>query len=220
MARLTWDGDGERLYETGCSQGVLFVRNAAGTAWETGVAWNGLISVTESPSGGDANALYADDIKYLELRGAEDYGATIEAYTYPEEFNQCNGVEELSGKGLFIGQQVRKPFCLCYKTLIGNDTSGTDYGYKLHLIYNATVSPSDQSHSTVNESPEAVTFSWEATTIPVEVSGKKPTSHIVIDSTQVPTGKMTAVEAALYGDTNGSSTLKTPDELLGILSAT
>lgn len=226
MSRLVWDDVGERLYETGCSQGVLYPQNSAGTGWDTGVAWNGLISVSESPSGGDPNTLYADDIKYLELRGAEEFGATIEAYTYPEEFNACNGVVELEDKGAFIGQQTRKPFCMAYKTLIGNDTQGTDHGYKIHVIYNATVSPSEQQHSTVNESPEAVTFSWEMTTVPIPVTGYKPTAHITIDSTKVPEGKMTAVENALFGsDASGQGqtgtdpTLKTPDQILAILKA-
>lgn len=229
MPRLVWDAPGERIYETGVSNGVLYVQNSAGTGWENGVAWNGLTSVSESPSGADPNTLYADNIKYLELRGAEEFGATIEAYTYPEEFNACNGVVEMdSGKGIFVGQQTRKRFCMAYKTLIGNDTNGTDYGYKLHVIYNATVSPSEQSHSTVNESPEAVTFSWELTTVPIPVTGFKPCAHIVIDSTQVPEGKMTAIENALFGKdatTNPASeasepTLKTPDELLALINAT
>ena len=186
MSKLVWDAPGERLYETGVSNGVLYVQNSAGTGWETGVAWNGLTSVSESPSGADPNTLYADNIKYLELRGAEEFGATIEAYTYPEEFNACN------------------------------------------VIYNATVSPSEQSHSTVNESPEAVTFSWELTTVPIAVTDFKPCAHIVIDSTQVPEGKMTKIEEALFGKdatTNPASegsepTLKTPDELLAIINAT
>lgn len=228
MPRLIWDDIGERVYETGCSNGVLYPQNAAGTGWDTGVAWNGLISVTESPSGADPNALYADDIKYLELRAAEEFGATIEAYTYPEEFNACNGVVELGNSGAFIGQQTRKPFCMAYKTLIGNDTQGTDYGYKLHVIYNATVSPSEQAHSTVNESPEAVTFSWELTTVPIAVTDHKPCAHIVIDSTKVPEGKMTAIENALFGKNPTSEqaadgtdpTLKTPDQLLEIITAT
>ena len=230
MSRLVWDATGERLYETGVSNGVLYVQNSAGTGWENGVAWNGLISVTESPSGADPNTLYADNIKYLELRGAEEFGATVEAYTYPEEFNACNGVVEMAeGKGIFVGQQTRKRFCMAYKTLIGSDTNGTDHGYKLHVIYNATVSPSEQSHSTVNESPEAVTFSWELTTVPIDAgTGFKPCAHIVIDSTQAPEGKMAKVEEALFGKdatTNPASegsepTLKTPSELLAILSAT
>ena len=230
MSRLVWDATGERLYETGVSNGVLYVQNSAGTGWETGVAWNGLTSVSESPSGADPNTLYADNIKYLELRGAEEFSATVEAYTYPEEFNACNGVVEMAeGKGIFVSQQTRKRFCMAYKTLIGNDTNGTDYGYKLHVIYNATVSPSEQSHSTVNESPEAVTFSWELTTVPIAVGeGFKPCAHVVIDSTQTPEGKMAKVEEALFGKdatTNPASegsepTLKTPSELLAILSAT
>lgn len=232
MAALVWDATGSRLYETGVDHGVLYTQNTAGTGWNTGVAWNGLISVTESPSGGDPNALYADNIKYLELRGAEEFGATIEAYTYPDEFNACNGVVELDGKGLYIGQQTRKPFCMAYRTLIGSDTDGTDHGYKIHIIYNATVSPSEQAHSTVNESPEAATFSWEVSTVPIAVSyGSgiyRPVAHIVIDSTQTPTGKLKSVENALFGvdaDQEHSisasdPTLKTPDEILALLSAT
>ena len=232
MSALVWDAQGSRLYETGVDHGVLYTQNTAGTGWNAGVAWNGLISVTESPSGGDPNALYADNIKYLELRGTEEFGATIEAYTYPDEFNACNGVVELSNKGLYIGQQTRKPFCMAYRTLIGSDTDGTDHGYKIHIIYNATVSPSEQAHSTVNESPEAATFSWEVSTVPIAVAAEggkyRPVAHIVIDSTQTPAGKLKSVEDALFGvdaDAEHSiaasdPTLKTPDEILALLSAT
>lgn len=227
MAALTWDATGERLYETGCSHGVLFVQNDEGTGWANGVAWNGLISVTESPSGADPNALYADDIKYLELRSAEEFGATIEAYTYPDEFAACDGIRELEGVqnyglGVFVGQQTRKPFCLCYQTLIGNDTEGTDHGYKINIIYNATVSPSEKSHSTVNESPEAVTMSWEVTTIPIGLNPAdfptlKPTAYMSIDSTKVNSTKLETIKTRLYGGNNTESTLLTPDDVYSII---
>ena len=172
MAKLTWDDTGKRLYETGVKQGVLYLLDEDGT-YKNAVAWNGLTAVTESPSGAEATALYADDIKYLSLMSAEEFGATIEAYTYPEEFAQCDGSASLA-TGVYIGQQARKTFGMCYKTTLGNDVEGNDYGYKLHIIYGAKASPSEKAYATINDSPEAITFSWEITTTPVNVAGFKP----------------------------------------------
>lgn len=217
MAKLVWDKTGERLYETGVSHGVLYVQNSTG-AYPTGVAWNGLTAVTESPSGAEATPLYADDIKYLELRSAEEFGATIEAYTYPKEFEACDGSAELA-EGVTIGQQDRKAFGLCYRTIVGNDVKKNDLGYKLHLIYGATASPSEKGYQTVNDSPEAITFSWEVTTTPINVDGFKPTSSLTIDSTKVDKSKLDALEAKLYGDESTEATLPTPDEVAAIFKA-
>lgn len=197
MSRLTWDAAGERLYETGVKQGVIYPQNSSG-AYPVGVAWNGLTSVSESPSGADANPFYADDTKYIELRSAEEFGGTIEAYTYPDEFAVCDGTAELMS-GVLVGQQTRKPFGLCYRTIIGNDTDSNDHGYKLHLVYNATASPSEKQYQTVNDSPELITFSWEFTTTPIPVTGHKNTSTIVIDSTKVDAEKLAVLENVLYG---------------------
>ena len=217
MAKLVWDKTGERLYETGVSHGVLYVQNSTG-AYPTGVAWNGLTAVTESPSGAEATPLYADDIKYLELRSAEEFGATIEAYTYPTEFEACDGSAELA-EGVTIGQQDRKTFGLCYRTIVGNDVKKNDLGYKLHLIYGATASPSEKGYQTVNDSPEAITFSWEVTTTPINVDGFKPTSSLTIDSTKVDKSKLDALEAKLYGTESAEATLPTPDEVAAIFKA-
>lgn len=217
MAKLVWDKTGERLYETGVSHGVLYVQDSTG-AYPTGVAWNGLTAVTESPSGAEATPLYADDIKYLELRSAEEFGATIEAYTYPTEFEACDGSAELA-KGVTIGQQDRKTFGLCYRTIVGNDVKKNDLGYKLHLIYGATASPSEKGYQTVNDSPEAITFSWEVTTTPINVDGFKPTSSLTIDSTKVDKSKLDALEAKLYGAESAEATLPTPDEVAAIFKA-
>lgn len=217
MAKLVWDKTGERLYETGVSHGVLYVQDSTG-AYPTGVAWNGLTAVTESPSGAEATPLYADDIKYLELRSAEEFGATIEAYTYPTEFEACDGSAELA-KGVTIGQQDRKTFGLCYRTIVGNDVKKNDLGYKLHLIYGATASPSEKGYQTVNDSPEAITFSWEVTTTPINVDGFKPTSSLTIDSTKVDKSKLDALEAKLYGDESTEATLPTPDEVAAIFKS-
>ena len=180
---LTWDAQGEHLYETGVDRGVLYPQNSDGT-YANGVGWNGLTSVNQSPSGGDANDLYADNIKYLSLRAAEDYGATVEAFTYPDEFMECDGSKEIA-TGVYAGQQARKPFGFSYRTLIGNDTELDAHGYKIHLVYNATVSPSEKSYGTVNDSPDAINFSWEVSTTPVALStGYKPTAHLEIDSTK------------------------------------
>lgn len=217
MAKLVWDKTGERLYETGVSHGVLYVQDSTG-AYPTGVAWNGLTAVTESPSGAEATPLYADDIKYLELRSAEEFGATIEAYTYPKEFEACDGSAELA-EGVTIGQQDRQTFGLCYRTIVGNDVKKNDLGYKLHLIYGATASPSEKGYQTVNDSPEAITFSWEVTTTPINVDGFKPTSSLTIDSTKVEKSKLDALEAKLYGAESAEATLPTPDEVAAIFAS-
>ena len=215
MAKLVWDESGKRIYETGVQKGVLYVQDESGL-YPKGVAWNGLTAVTESPSGAEATPLYADDIKYLELRSAEEFGATIEAYTYPEEFEACDGSASLA-KGVSIGQQDRKAFGLCYRTVVGNDVQGNSHGYKLHLIYGAVASPSEKAYATVNDSPEAVTFSWEITTTPVEIEGFKPTASITIDSTKVDPGKLAELEKKLYGDT-GDAQLPLPSEVKAIFA--
>lgn len=218
MAKLTWDNTGERLYETGVKQGVLYPIQTGG-AYSKGVAWNGLTAVTESPSGAEATALYADDVKYLSLMSTEEFGATIEAYTYPDEFAECDGSASLS-EGVMLGQQKRKTFGLCYRTTLGNDVDGNDYGYKLHLIYGALAAPSEKAYATINDSPEAITFSWEITTTPVSVTGFKPTSCITIDSTKVPEGQLAKLEKVLYGDDNSSEArLPLPDEIKQIMTA-
>lgn len=215
MAKLKWDQTGDRLYETGVKNGVLYVQDNKGE-YPLGVAWNGLTAVTESPSGAEATPLYADDIKYLNLISTEEFGATIEAYTYPDEFAACDGSASLA-EGVSIGQQSRKTFGLCYKTTIGNDVAGNDYGYKLHIIYGAMAAPSEKAYATINDSPEAITFSWEVTTTPVSVTGFKPTAHIEIDSTKADATKLAALEAVLYGsDGEGAGTdakLPLPDEI-------
>lgn len=216
MAKLEWDKSGERLFETGVNKGVLYVQE--GTAYPKGVAWNGLTAVTETPSGAEATALYADDIKYLNLTSAEEFGGTIEAYMYPDEFKACNGEADLLD-GVSIGQQSRKPFGFCYRTTIGNDTDGNNHGYKLHLIYGALASVSEKAYATINDSPEAITFSWEFSTTPVNVSGHKPTSLLTIDSTKVDAEKLTALENALYGTSEKEAYLPLPDEIVTILSS-
>lgn len=215
MAKLEWDKSGERLFETGVNKGVLYVQE--GTTYPNGVAWNGLTAVTETPSGAEATALYADDIKYLNLTSAEEFGGTIEAYMYPDEFKACNGETDLIA-GVSIGQQSRKPFGFCYRTTIGNDTDGNNHGYKLHLIYGALASVSEKAFATINDSPEAITFSWEFSTTPVNVSGHKPTSLLTIDSTKVDAEKLTALENALYGTAEKEAYLPLPDEVVTILS--
>lgn len=220
MARLVWDKTGEHLYETGVDHGVLYFPDQTG-AYKNGVAWNGLISVSESPSGAEATGQYADNIKYLNLISAEEFGATIEAYTYPEEFEACNGNKELvDNTGVYVGQQSRSVFGFCYRTMIGNDTDGQDHGYKLHLVYGCQVSPSEKAYQTINDSPEALTFSWELSTTPVNVTDKKPTALLVIDSTKINSTKLAKIEAKLYGDeTSTGAVLPTPDEIAEILSA-
>lgn len=196
MSKLTWDNAGERLYETGVKQAALYVQENG--AYPKGVAWNGITAVTESPSGAEATALYADDTKYLSLVSAEEFGATIEAYMYPDEFAECDGSASIA-TGVTIGQQKRKTFGLAYKTTLGNDVESNDYGYKLHLIYGALAAPSEKAYATINDSPEAITFSWEVTTTPVNVTGHKPTALITIDSTKVDKKKLAALEEILYG---------------------
>lgn len=217
MSRLVWDATGEHLYETGVRMGVLYPQSSDGS-YPAGVAWNGLTGVTESPSGADSTALYADDIKYLELRAAEEFGGTIEAYTYPDEWAACDG-SAVPTDGVMIGQQPRTPFGLCYRTVLGNDTERDDHGYKLHLIYNATASPSERAYQTINDSPDAITFSWEFTTTPTNVTGYKPTACITIDSTKVNSTKLKTLEDALYGPETGEGTahLPTPDQVIGML---
>lgn len=216
MSKLVWDQTGERLYETGVKMGVLYVQEAG--EYPKGVAWNGLTAVTESPSGAEPTALYADDIKYLNLMSNEEFGGTIEAYTYPEEFGACDGTAALT-TGVYLGQQPRKTFGLCYRTVIGNDTENNDHGYKLHLIYGALASPSEKAYATINDSPEAITFSWEFSTTPVNVNGFKPTSCITIDSTKVDAEKLAALEVVLYGAESAEAKLPLPDEVATIMGA-
>lgn len=211
MSKLVWDKTGERIYETGVKQGVLYLQDNSG-AYATGVAWNGLTAVTESPSGAEPTPLYADDIKYLNLMSAEEFGATIEAYTYPEEFAECDGSAAIA-TGVYIGQQARKVFGLSYRTVVGNDLENNDYGYKLHLIYGALAAPSEKAYATINDSPEAITFSWEVTTTPVSVTGHKPTACVTIDSTKVDETKLAALEAILYGSETEEARLPLPDEI-------
>ena len=216
MSKLVWDQTGERYYETGVKKGVLYVQTAG--AYPKGVAWNGLTAVTESPSGAEATALYADDIKYLNLMSNEEFGATIEAYTFPDEFAACDGSAALVD-GVMLGQQKRATFGLCYRTTLGNDTDGNDYGYKLHLIYGALAAPSEKAYATINDSPEAITFSWEVTTTPVNVTGFKPTSCITIDSTKVDEAKLKALEDVLYGSESEEARLPLPDEIAELMAA-
>lgn len=214
MSKLVWDQVGERLYETGTKKGVLYPFES--NAYAKGVAWNGLTAVTESPSGAEATAIYADDIKYLNLRSAEEFGATIEAYTYPDEFAECDGSAYIA-PGIKIGQQKRKMFGFSYTTTLGNDTEGDEHGYKIHLVYGATASPSEKSYQTINDSPEAITFSWEVATTPVEVKGFKPTATLEIDSTKVDADKLTALEDILYGTENAEPRLPLPDEVVALV---
>lgn len=217
MPKLVWDQTGERFYETGVKQGVLYPQATGGT-YPLGVAWNGLTAVTEKPSGAEPTPIYADDIKYLNLVSAEEFGATIEAYTYPDEFAQCDGSAKIA-TGVMIGQQSRKVFGLSYKTTLGNDADGNDYGYKLHIIYGALAAPSEKGYATINDSPEAITFSWEVTTTPVSVTGFKPTASITIDSTKVEAAKLAALEAILYGGTETEARLPLPDEIAALFAA-
>lgn len=214
MAKLEWDKTGERYYETGVKNGVLYVQVEG--AYPQGVAWNGLTAVTESPSGAEATPLYADDIKYLNLMSNEEFGFSIEAYTYPVEFEQCDGSAEIA-TGVKIGQQPRKAFGLCYRTAIGNDVDFNEHGYKLHLVYNSLAAPSEKAYATINDSPEAITFSWECTTTPVNVSGHKPTANIVIDSTKADKEKLAALEAILYGSESEEPRLPMPDEIVTLM---
>lgn len=216
MAKLIWDAVGDRLYETGVRQGVLYPMSNG--TYPKGVAWNGLTAVTESPSGAEPTPLYADDIKYLNLLSAEEFAATVEAYTYPDEFAECDGSATLTS-GVTIGQQPRKTFGLCYRTILGNDTENENHGYKLHIIYGAMAAPSEKAYESVNDSPEAITLSWELSTTPVNVTGFKPTASITIDSTKVAEGKMEALEKILYGDGSNDARLPMPDEIKTIMDA-
>lgn len=216
MARLEWDATGERYYEMGTDHGVLYMQDDS-NEYSKGVAWNGLTAVTESPSGAEPTDLYADNIKYASLRSAETWGGTIEAYTYPDEFAQCDGSAQPT-PGVSIGQQRRVPFGFSYRTEVHNDTATeADDGYKLHLVYNATASPSEKSYSTINDSPEAITFSWEITTTPINVTGLKPTSIITIDSTKVDAAKLKQLEDILYGESEDPK-LPLPDEVVKIFA--
>lgn len=220
MAALVWDKTAERFYETGVDHGVLYVQKANGT-YDTGVVWNGLTAVTEKPDGAEPNDLYADNIKYASLRSAETFGATIEAYMYPEEFAQCDGSAAVA-TGVYIGQQKRKPFGFCYRTLIGNDTAtDEDDGYMLHIIYNATASPSEKNHETVNDSPDATTMSWDLDTTPVAFEDHpnyKPTATITINSTKCDATKLKTLEDTLYGTANAEPTLPSPDAVIAIFA--
>ena len=215
MSKLVWDSTGDRLYETGVKNGVLYPIDEVGT-YSKGVAWNGLTAVTESPSGAESNPLYADDIEYLDLRSVEEFGGTIEAYMYPDEFAECDGSAELAA-GVKIGQQKRKVFGLCYRTTLGNDVKGDDYGYKLHIVYGAVASPSERGYTTMNDSPEAITMSWEFTTTPVSAKGFRPTAHLEIDSTKANAEKLTALEAILYGADETEARLPLPDEIATLM---
>lgn len=223
MTQITWDKQGERLFETGIDHGVLYIPDETG-AYENGYAWNGLTSVSESPSGAEANAQYADNIKYLNLISNEEFGATIEAFTYPDEFAQCDGTAVIDG--VQLAQQTRRSFGFSYRTLIGNDLVGTDYGYKLHLIYGCDAAPSEKSRSTVNDSPEAATFSWEISTTPAQVVGNnpitgkpfRPTSHLTVDSTQVAADRLKELEDILYGTPGVDPRMPTPNEVLAMIS--
>lgn len=216
MAKLVWDQTGERLYETGVKMGVLYPQSAG--TYPLGVAWNGLTAVTESPSGAEPSPFYADDIKYLNLMSNEEFGGTIEAYMYPDEFAECDGSAELT-KGVMLGQQKRNAFGLCYRTVLGNDTENNEHGYKLHLIYGAQASPSEMAYASINDSPEPLTMSWEFTTTPVEVTGHKPTSRIIIDSTKADPTKLKALEDILYGKEEVDPRLPLPDEIKTLMTS-
>ena len=216
--RLVWDAVGERLFETGVKQCVLYPIDKVSGTYNKGVAWNGVTSVSESPSGAEATDLYADDAKYLSLLSAETFGCTVEAYTYPEEFEACDGTAQLTA-GVTIGQQARSVFGLCYRTTVGNDVDGNDHGYKLHIIYGCKATPSEKSYSSINDSPEAITFSWTVNTTPVSVEGFKPTASLVIDSTKVDKTKLSKLEDVLYGSESADPRLPLPNEIVGILTA-
>lgn len=218
MSKLVFDAIGRHFYETGVDHGVLFRMNEAGNGYETGVAWNGLSAVSESPEGAEESAIFADNIKYLSLRSAENFKGTIEAYTYPDEFEACDGSAELS-KGIKVAQQARRSFAFCYRTKVGTDLN-PEFGYKLHIIYGATAAPSERSRATVNDSPEAMTMSWEISTTPVAVTGHKPTSHVEIDSTKISATALGLIEDKLYGTDSptADSTLLTPDEIVALVA--
>lgn len=219
MAKLVWDEVGNRIYETGVSNAVLYPRNTSTNLYSTGVAWSGITAVTESPSGAEPSPVYADNIKYLNLMSAEEFGATIEAYTYPKEFEACDGTAELA-TGVSIGQQSRQVFGLAYKTKVGNDSVGSEHGYKLHLVYGAIAAPSEKAYATINESPEAITFSWQVSTTPVEVTGFKPTATVVIDSTKADATRLAALEVILFGGegAGANARLPLPDEVSTLMT--
>lgn len=216
MTALVWDATGEHFYETGVDHGVLYIPTEG--QYTKGVAWNGLTGVTESPSGAESNPQYADNIKYLNLISAEEWSGTIEAFTYPDEFAACNGEKELAD-GVTVGQQSRSTFGMSYRTKIGNDTDGQDHAYKIHLLYGLTAAPSEKAYATVNDSPEAVTFSWEASSVPVNVTGMLPTSSITIDSRTADPTKLTALEKILYGAEEAEPRLPLPDEVKTLMTA-
>lgn len=216
MPPLAWDQVGERLYETGVDHGVLYIPDETGV-YALGVAWNGLTTVTESPSGAESNKQFADNIAYLNLLSAEEFGGTIEAFTYPDEFGQCDGTVQPE-PGVALGQQGRKSFGLCYRTMVGNDVEGTEHGYKLHLLYGALASPSEKAYATINDSPEAISFSWEISCTPAPVTGLKPTALIVVDSTVVDGAALAELEDLLYGAT-AAAKLPTPDEVIALFAA-
>jgi len=216
MAPLTWDEVGDRLYEVGVDHGVLYLPDPAGI-YNKGYAWNGLTTVTESPSGAESNPQYADNIKYLNLYSVEEFGATIEAFTYPDEFAECDGTL-VPSPGVAVGQQARKQFGLSYRTKVGNDIDGADFGYKLHLVYGCTAAPSEKAYATINDSPEAISFSWEVTSIPVPVADHKPTSLIVVDSTSVDAADLAALEDLLYGKASVEAALPTPDAVIALFA--
>lgn len=215
MAKLTWDDTGKRFYETGVDQGVLYVRGSNG-AYPLGVPWNGLINVTESPEGAEPNAQYADNMKYVNIQSTEEFKATIEAFTYPEEFAECDGSAQPK-PGAFIGQQERKTFGLVYRTKIGNDLT-QEAGYKLHIVWGAVAAPSEKAYATINDSPEPTTFSWEITTTPVNVTGYLPTSTMTLDSIELGSVKMAAIEAKLFGDATNAAALLMPDAILALIT--
>jgi hypothetical protein len=215
MAKLVWDAEGQKTYETGVEKCVLYLRASNGT-YPKGVAWNGIATISENPSGAEASSLYADNKKYLSLMSTEELALSVEAYTYPEEYAECDGSAQAID-GVHVAQQRRKSFGLCYKTLFGNDTEGTDHGYKLHLVYGCLASPSEKQFSSVNESPEAISFSWEINTTPIDVKGFKPTALIIIDSTKVNAAKLKALEDTLYGTDTTEAKLPLPNEVLTIL---
>ena len=214
--RLEWDKTGEKLYETGVKMGVLYPQADGGT-YPKGVAWNGLSGVTESPSGAEASPIYADDIKYINLISTEEFSATVEAYMYPDEFAECDGTAEIA-PGVTIGQQDRKAFGMCYRTIVGNDTEKDGHGYKLHIIYGATAAPSEKGYASVNDSPEAITFSWELSTNPVNVKNAKPTASLTIDSTKVDAQKLAKLEDILYGSAEADARLPLPDEIATLMA--
>lgn len=216
MGKLVWDKVGERFYETGVDRGVLYPQDENG-AYPLGVAWNGLSNVTEKPSGAESSPVYADNIKYLDLMSAEEFGASVEAYTYPDEFKPCNGEVEVA-PGVYASQQNRVPFGMSYRTLIGNDVKSNDYGYKIHLVYGAKATPSEKNYQSVNDSPEAMALSWDVTTTPVAIEGFKPTAQLVIDSTKIDTVKLAALEEILYGNETTDARLPLPDEVVTIIN--